>query len=131
MPPELKAAALAAAVRQWSRVAAAAEAEPLDGLSSKRRAELGALNRARRRDGHVCGSDSASLRELNITTFEAIANRMEPMVFTWFSLCFLFLVFKKRWNRMEHVGGYVCRAVEVSRNTCTLRRTTSQTGSEV
>lgn len=55
MPPHLKAAALAAAVRQWSRVAEAAESCPSD-LSSTRQAELGALNRVRHRDGHVCGS---------------------------------------------------------------------------
>eukprot|EP00931_Biecheleriopsis_adriatica_P102654 TRINITY_DN77598_c0_g1_i1.p1 TRINITY_DN77598_c0_g1~~TRINITY_DN77598_c0_g1_i1.p1 ORF type:complete len:481 (-),score=139.32 TRINITY_DN77598_c0_g1_i1:132-1520(-) len=59
MPPHLKAAALAAAVRQWSKVAEAAEAESSDAagnLSAARRAELGTLNRVRRRDGHVCGS---------------------------------------------------------------------------
>eukprot|EP00435_Cladocopium_sp_Y103_P012194 s2155_g3.t1 len=55
MPPHLKAAALAAAVRQWSRVAEAAASCPSD-LSSTRQAELGALNRVRHRDGHVCGS---------------------------------------------------------------------------
>ncbi|CAJ1338161.1 unnamed protein product [Effrenium voratum] len=53
MPGRLKAAALAAAVRQWSRVAEAAEAST---LPSSRQAELGTLSRVRQRDGHVCGS---------------------------------------------------------------------------
>ncbi|CAE7669171.1 infB [Symbiodinium sp. CCMP2456] len=61
MPGRLKAAALAAAVRQWSRVAEAAEAESENPstpsmLPSSRQSELGTLNRIRHRDGHVCGS---------------------------------------------------------------------------
>eukprot|EP00439_Symbiodinium_sp_Y106_P034038 s4165_g4.t1 len=58
MPGRLKAAALAAAVRQWSRVAEAAEAESENPstLPSSRQSELGMLNRIRHRDGHVCGS---------------------------------------------------------------------------
>merc|ERR1719384_2108816 len=50
MPPRLKAAALTAAVRQWSKVAEAAGST----IPTGRGAELGALSRIRKRDGHVC-----------------------------------------------------------------------------
>mmetsp|Transcript_101943 Transcript_101943/g.287727 ORF Transcript_101943/g.287727 Transcript_101943/m.287727 type:complete len:489 (+) Transcript_101943:58-1524(+) len=50
MPTRLRAAALAAAVRQWSRVTEAAET----ALPASRCAELRALSRVRQRDGHVC-----------------------------------------------------------------------------
>jgi hypothetical protein len=61
MPPRLKAAALAAAVRNWSQVAEAAqeEAEAADAtqsLKKHRQAELRTMNRVHHRDGHVCGS---------------------------------------------------------------------------
>lgn len=49
LPSHLKAAALAAAVRQWSRVAESAAA-----MAPQRRAELSTLSRIHQRDGHVC-----------------------------------------------------------------------------
>merc|ERR1712048_1206804 len=52
MPARLKAAALSAAVRHWSRVTDAAES----ALPKRRCTELGVLNRIRNRDGHVCSS---------------------------------------------------------------------------
>lgn len=52
MPGHLKAAALAAAVRQWSKITSVAET----ALPKKRRSELDTLSRIRNRDGHVCGS---------------------------------------------------------------------------
>ncbi|CAE8650731.1 unnamed protein product, partial [Polarella glacialis] len=61
MPAHLKAAALAAAVRHWSKVVQASEGAAAavgsgSGLSSERKAELGTLSKVRHRDGHVCGS---------------------------------------------------------------------------
>jgi len=59
MPPRLQAAALSAAVRQWSRVAEAAarvDGEGGSALPASRCAELSALHRVRGRDGHVCAS---------------------------------------------------------------------------
>mmetsp|Transcript_126735 Transcript_126735/g.253341 ORF Transcript_126735/g.253341 Transcript_126735/m.253341 type:complete len:464 (+) Transcript_126735:41-1432(+) len=51
-PAHLRAAALAAAVRQWSKVTETAAS----ALSPGRCHELAALHRIRNRDGHVCGS---------------------------------------------------------------------------
>lgn len=52
MPARLKAATLAATVRQWSRMTEMAGSS----LTPQRHAELGALQKVQRRDGHVCGS---------------------------------------------------------------------------
>mmetsp|Transcript_66528 Transcript_66528/g.187383 ORF Transcript_66528/g.187383 Transcript_66528/m.187383 type:complete len:467 (-) Transcript_66528:164-1564(-) len=52
VPMRVKAAAIAAAVRQWGKVTEAAES----ALHKSRCAELRALNRVRNKDGHVCGS---------------------------------------------------------------------------
>lgn len=51
-PAHLRAATLAAAVRQWSKVTETAAS----ALSPGRCHELAALHRIRNRDGHVCGS---------------------------------------------------------------------------
>eukprot|EP00927_Polykrikos_kofoidii_P057237 TRINITY_DN51353_c0_g1_i1.p1 TRINITY_DN51353_c0_g1~~TRINITY_DN51353_c0_g1_i1.p1 ORF type:complete len:529 (-),score=89.46 TRINITY_DN51353_c0_g1_i1:197-1783(-) len=58
MPPRMKVAALAAAVRQWPRLAEIAETSDVaDGsLPREMRSELKALHKVRNRDGHVCGS---------------------------------------------------------------------------
>lgn len=78
MPPRLKAAALAAAVRQWSRVAEAASSEST--LSTKRCIEFGALNRIRRRDGHVCSSLEEYLHAAadDLTEWESRASPSAP-----------------------------------------------------
>lgn len=59
LPAQLKVAALAAAVRHWSKVAGLAAVREKDpqtagAFSAARRAELTTLHRIRHKDGHVC-----------------------------------------------------------------------------